>query len=71
MDLLDETRRLSTCGIVYKTDKEKGINCYVYAEFAGGWSQADADNVENVMLLTGYVITYTGCTVLWCSKLQT
>ena len=26
---------------------------------------------KNVMLRTGYVITYAGCKLLWCSKLQT
>ena len=64
-------RRLSTCGVVYNTDKEKGITCYVNVDFAGGWAKADANNVENFMLSTGYVIKYTGCPVLWCSKLQT
>ena len=49
----------------------KGIECYVYYDFAGGWAQADAYNVENVMSLTGYVITYTGCSVLLSSELQT
>lgn len=58
-------------GIVYTPDKTKGIECYVDADFAGGWSQADAENPENVMSRTGYVIMYAGCPVLWCSKLQT
>ena len=55
----------------YKPDKEKGIECYIDADFAGGWAQADSDNVENFMSCTGYVIMYVGCPVLWCSKLQT
>ena len=58
-------------GLIYSPDKPKGIECYVDADFAGGWSQADADNPENVMPRTGYVIYYAGCPVLWCSKLQT
>ena len=49
--------RLSTHGIVYRPDKEKYIECYVDADFAGGWSQVDADNAENPMSCTGYVIT--------------
>ena len=71
MDLLDGNQRLSTRGVVYKPDKEKGIKCYVDAEFSGGWAQADADNAENVMLRMGYVIMYTGCPALFCIKLQT
>ena len=36
-----------------------------------GWAQIDADDAENVMSCLGNVITYTGCTVLWCIKLET
>ena len=64
-------RRLSTCGVVYKPDKEKGIEYYIDAEFSGGWDQAYSDNAENVMSCTGYVITYAGCPVLWFSRLKT
>ncbi len=41
--------------ITYKVDKSKGIEVYVDADFAGGWSCADSDN----------------CPLIWCSKLQT
>ena len=71
MDLPDGNLRLMTHGVVYKSDIEKGIKCYVDANSAGGWAQADTDNAENVMSHMGYVITYPGCPVLWCSKLQT
>eukprot|EP00957_Ditylum_brightwellii_P135922 10367277-Ditylum_brightwellii.AAC.1 len=57
--------------IVYDPDPNLGIQCYVNADFAGSWSKADADNPENVMLRTGFVIMYAGCLVLWQSKLQT
>ena len=51
--------------------KKKVIKCYIYYEFASVWSQADADNAENVMPRMGYVIMYTGFPVSWCSKLHT
>ena len=70
MYLLDGNCRLSTRGVVYSLDKEKGIKSYVGAEFAGDWDQADADNEENLISRLGYVITHAGCTVLWCIKLQ-
>ena len=70
-DLPDWNRRLTTCGVVYKPDIEKSIECYVYAIFVSGWAQADAVNAENIMSHTGYVIMHTWCTILWCSKLQT
>ena len=58
-------------GMHYKPDKNLGLQCYVDAEFAGGWSQVDADNPENLMSRTGYVIMFAGCPFLWSSKLQT
>ena len=35
------------------------------------WNQADADNAENLMSRTGYVIMYAGCPIVWSSRLQT
>ena len=36
-------------GIIYKPNKSKGLECYVDADFAGGWSQANANNANNVL----------------------
>ena len=69
--LPDGNLRLTTRCVIYRTDKEKRIGCYVDAEFPGGWSQADSDNAENAMSRTGYVIAYAGCTLLWFNNLQT
>ena len=49
----------------------KGLECYVDADFAGGWTQANASNAENVLSRTGYVIMYASCPTLWVSWLQT
>jgi hypothetical protein len=57
-------------GIIYKPDKTNGLECYVDANFAGGWSQAVADNAENVLSHTGYVLMYANCPILWVSHLQ-
>ena len=59
------------CGVIFRPDIEKFGNCYVDAGFSGGQAQSDADNVENFVLRTGYVIMYVGCPVLQYSKLQT
>ena len=56
---------------MFNPDETRGIECFVDADFAGGWNQADADNAENVMSRTGFVIMYAGCPILWQSKLQT
>jgi hypothetical protein len=58
-------------GIIYKADKSKGIKVYVDADFAGGWSSADAENADNVLSRTGFIICYVNCPLIWCSKLQT
>ena len=64
VDLSDGNLWLFTQGVVYNPDKEKGIECYVYANFAGGWDQLDADNAENFLSHMGYIIMYTGCPLL-------
>ena len=71
VDLPDDNRRLSARRIAYKNNKERCNRCYIYADFYGGWDQADANNAENFMSRMGYVIMYAGCPVLWCSKLLT
>ena len=58
-------------GMIYKPNFSLGLQCYVDADFAGGWNQLDADNPENLMSRTGYVIMFAGCPILWSSKLQT
>ena len=58
-------------GIVYHVDKSKGLEVYVHIDFAGAWTQADADNADNVYSCKGYIISYAGCSIIWASKLQT
>jgi hypothetical protein len=57
-------------GIVFKLKPELGLECFADADFAGGWTQADGDNLEQVMSRTGYLLRYAGCPIGWCSKLQ-
>ena len=42
----------------------------VIDSYKGNPTPNDADNAENVMLRTGYVITYVGRPLSWYSKLQ-
>jgi hypothetical protein len=58
-------------GIHYSPDPARGLECYVDADFAGGWSSGDHQNPECVLSRTGFVIMYAGCPITWCSKLQT
>ena len=57
-------------GIIFKPDPSKGLECFVDADFAGGWNKADAIDAGAVMSRTGYVLTYAGYPLTWCSKLQ-
>ena len=58
-------------GIHYKPDIINGLECYVEADFDGGWSTGDYDNPECVLSRTVYVIMYAGCPLKWFSNLQT
>ena len=57
-------------GIIFKPEKNKGIQCYVDADFAGCWNSMDAENVANVLSRSGYVIMYAGWPLVWSSKMQ-
>ena len=45
-------------GMIYTIDKDRGLECFVDADFVGNWDQADSDNAENVFSRTGYVSMY-------------
>ena len=57
-------------GIVYEPDRSKGLECYVDADFAGGWSLENSHDPDNVLSRMGYVIYYAGCPVYWVSRLS-
>ena len=50
--------------------KDRDLNCYVDADFAGLWSE-DISDAVSVKSRTGNIITFANCPVLWVSKLQT
>jgi hypothetical protein len=58
-------------GIKYKVDLSKGLECYVDADFAGGWDQTDPHDASNLMSRSGFIIEYADCPIYWSSKLQT
>ncbi|KAL7462212.1 hypothetical protein ACHAXS_002604 [Conticribra weissflogii] len=58
-------------GIIFKPDLSKGLEFFVDADFAGGWSPGDTTNPEAVLSCPGLVIMYSGCLIYWSSKLQT
>jgi hypothetical protein len=48
-----------------------GIECYVDADFAGGWNITTSTDADNVVSCTGFVIIYANCPIYWASHLQT
>ena len=58
-------------GLIFRPDISRGLECYVDADFAGGWKDNDHTSSESVLSRTGYVIMYAGCPITWTSKLQT
>ena len=58
-------------GIFYKPYITTGLECYVDADFAGGWQQANSHEPDNVLSRTGMVIMYANCPIFWRSTLQT
>ena len=57
-------------GMVFKPDISRGLECHVDADFAGGWANGDQSNPEQVLSRAGYVISYAGCPIHWCSKME-
>jgi hypothetical protein len=48
-----------------------GIECYVDADFAGGWNMTTSADADMVMLRSGSVIAHANCPIYWASCLQT
>ena len=64
-------KRKKQLGIRYVPNKDKSLETYVDASFAGSWNKAWSDEPTSVMSRTGFVIKYANCPIIWNSKLQT
>ena len=58
-------------GNIFQPDPTKGLECHVDADFSGGWASGEYSNTEAVLSHTSFAISYAGCPIYWCSKLQT
>ena len=63
-------KRTKDKGLKLKVDKKKGIECYVDADFAGGYNKNTSKNPRDLLSRTGYILKYAGCPLIWASKLQ-
>jgi hypothetical protein len=64
-------KRTSNEGIILRPDSTKGIQCFVDADFASGWTSSDCDEPSSVYSRAGFIIMYAGCPLVWVSKPQT
>ena len=55
----------------FNKDLPKGLECFVDANFTGGWKDGDSQSLESVLSRTGYVIMFVDCPISQGSKLQT
>ena len=51
-------------------NKNKGLECYVDADWAGSWTYHSSHDPLSTHSRTGFVIYYAGCPILWKSKPQ-
>jgi hypothetical protein len=52
--------------------REQSLECYADASFGGDWHRPTAAlDKTTARSRTGYLLTYSGCPIIWASKLQT
>ena len=45
-------------GVIFQPDQNRALECFVDADLAGCWSHADADDTDNSMSCTGYIMRF-------------
>eukprot|EP00957_Ditylum_brightwellii_P130175 9929412-Ditylum_brightwellii.AAC.1 len=68
---LTSAKNSRECRLIMKPDTNNGLEIYVDASFAGDWNQSWIEEPTSVLSITGYVIKYANCPIVWMSKLQT
>ena len=58
-------------GLILNPTEDLCLDCYPDADFAGLWGREDPQDPHCVRSRTGFLITLSGCPVVWSSKLQT
>ena len=74
----DAIKRICRClqgtmewGLIMNPTRQMTLNCYVDADFAGLWGQEDKQDPTCIKSRTGFMLEFSGCLLLWVSKLQT
>ena len=64
-------KRTADKGTILTPNGTNKLDCYVDADFAGGFDHEHAPDRASVLSRTGYSITFSGCPLLCVSKMQT
>jgi hypothetical protein len=57
-------------GIIYRSNKELALDCFVDADFCGLWGSELPTDPLAVRSRSGYIFTFAGCPFHWVSTLQ-
>ena len=58
-------------GLIFDPKGDHSLYAYCDADFAGTWTLKTSAQRSSALSRTGFVILYSGCPILWHSKLQT
>ena len=58
-------------GLLFNPSKKLVVDCYAGADFLGMWVYEDPQDPICAGSITGFVVTFVKCPLLWVSKLQT
>src|SRR5687768_11048686 len=56
--------------IIMHPQTAKGLECYVDANFAGGFMPNSASDATSCLSCTRFFINFANCPIVWASKLQ-
>ena len=68
--IIQYLKRTKDKGLILQVDKSKGIKYFIDADFAGSYLKNKETNPRDCLSRTGFVIWFTGCPIVWSSKLQ-
>ena len=57
-------------GLILNPDRDKGIELFVDANFAGNRDNSDTASPDTARSRHGYIIKFMGCPIVWKSQLQ-
>ena len=64
-------KRTRDLGLKFKSNPDKGFECYCDADFSGNWNKEFAQiDPSTAKSRSGWIVFYAGCPVCWASKLQ-